>query len=56
MIEALDPDWINALSSALGIPIIIWGIIKIFKKDKDQERKLNSLEDLAISQDEIIKK
>ncbi|PTN09718.1 hypothetical protein [Mangrovibacterium marinum] len=50
------PDWISAASSFLSIPIIIWGIVKIFKKDKNQERKINSLENLAISQDEMIKK
>jgi len=49
-------DWISAISSGLGIPLIIWGIIKIFKKDKSQERKINSLENLAISQNEMINK
>jgi hypothetical protein len=46
-------DWISAVTSILGIPIIIWGIIKIFKKDKAQVRKLNALEDLAHTQNEV---
>jgi len=50
------PDWISAISSFLGIPLIIWGIIKIFKKDKAQERKLTALENLAVSQNEVINK
>jgi|GEM_PF-2913366 len=56
MCKYLTPDWISAISSILSIPIIIWGIIKIFRKDKNQERKINSLENLAISQDGMIKK
>jgi hypothetical protein len=46
-------DWISAVTSILGIPIYIWGIIKIFKKDKAQVRKLNALEDLAHTQNEV---
>lgn len=56
MAQPTITDWISSIASLLGIPIIIWGIIKLFIKDKSQERKLNSLESLAISQDEITKK
>ena len=43
-------DWIRAVASGLGIPVAIWGIIKLFRKDLAQERKLSSLEELARSQ------
>lgn len=56
MAQPTITDWISSIASLLGIPIIIWGIIKLFIKDKSQERKLNSLENLAISQNEITKK
>jgi hypothetical protein len=56
MSEYLTPDWITAFASLLGIPIVLVGIIKLFLKDKAQERKLSSLEKLAFSQDEMIKK
>jgi|GEM_PF-3379225 len=45
-------DWIRAVAAALGIPVAIWGIIKLFKKDRAQERKVSSLEELARSQAE----
>jgi hypothetical protein len=56
MSEPLITDWINSIAALIGVPLIIWGIIKLFIKDKAQERKLNSLEKLAFSQDEMIKK
>jgi hypothetical protein len=56
MTEPLITDWISSIAALLGIPIVIWGIIKLFIKDKNQERKLSSLEKLAVSQDEMIKK
>jgi hypothetical protein len=56
MTQPIITDWIIAISSVLGIPLIIWGIIKIFKKDKNQERKINSLENLAVSQTDITNK
>jgi hypothetical protein len=56
MSEPLITDWINSIAALLGIPIVVWGLIKLFLKDKNQERKLSSLEKLAVSQDEVIKK
>jgi hypothetical protein len=53
-------DWISAIASIIGtvagLPLIIVGIFRLFKKDKQQERKLNSLENLATSQNEVIEK
>ena len=56
MQESSITDWISSIASLLGVPIIIWGILKLFIKDKNQERKLSSLENLALSQDKVIKK
>jgi len=56
MNEPLVTDWINSIAALIGVPLVIWGIIRLFIKDKDQERKLSSLEKLAVSQDEMIKK
>lgn len=56
MTEPLITDWINSIAALIGIPIVVWGIIKLFIKDKNQERKLSLLEKLAVSQDEMIKK
>jgi len=56
MTEPSITDWISSIASLLGVPIILWGIIKLFIKDKAQERKLDSLDRLAVSQNEIIKK
>lgn len=56
MSEPLVTDWINSIAALIGVPLVVWGIIRLFIKDKDQERKLSSLEKLAVSQDEMIKK
>lgn len=46
-------DWIRAVVAILGIPVAIWGIVKLFIKDKATERKLNSLEEVSVSQARI---
>lgn len=43
-------DWISALASLLGIPAVLYGMGRLFVKDKEKERQLNSLESLAASQ------
>lgn len=48
-------DWIQAIGVLLGVPTGIWGILKLFRKNKEQERKLNSLEDIAKQQNKIVK-
>ena len=56
MSEPLITDWINSIAALIGVPLIMWGIIKLFIKDKAQERKLSSMEKLAISQNEMVNK
>lgn len=56
MNQPLITDWINAIASIIGIPLVLISILKIISKDKDKERKIVSLENIAISQDELIKK
>ena len=48
-------EWIQAIGVLLGVPATIWGIFKLFRKDREQERKLNSLESIANEQNEIVK-
>lgn len=43
-------------SCFIWFTIGIWGIIKLFIEDKDQDRKLSSLETLANSQNDIVLK
>ncbi|MEZ7496596.1 hypothetical protein QO206_13965 [Leeuwenhoekiella aequorea] len=47
-------DWISAIGVLLGVPITIVSLYKLFMKDKEQERKLNSLEKMAIEQNNIV--
>lgn len=46
-------DWISSMGTLIGMPAAAWGIIKLFRKDKEQERKLESLESLAKAQNEV---
>ncbi len=51
--KPLITDWISSIGAIVGVPLIIWGIIKLFLKDKDKERKINALISIAKSQDQI---
>ncbi len=56
MAEPSITDWISSIGTLIGIPTAAWGIIKLFRKNKEQERKLNSLESLATAQNEVVLK
>ena len=47
-------DWIQAIGVLLGVPIVIYGIVKLFFKDKEKERKITALENLSKHQSEIV--
>lgn len=47
-------DWISSIAALLGIPSIVYGIVRLFIKNKDQEKKLVALESLASSQSQQI--
>ena len=47
-------DWISSIAALLGIPSIVFGIVRLFIKNKDQEKKLVALESLASSQSQQI--
>ncbi len=47
-------DWINSFTALIGVPLAIYGIIKLFLNDKEKERKLTSLEAIAIAQNKTI--
>lgn len=49
-------DWISAIGVLLGFPAIIVGIFKLFRKDKDLDRQISSLENLAKSQNDVVNK
>ncbi len=46
-------DWIKAIGVLLGIPVAVWGIISLFRKDKKHGEKLNRLEMLVATQEGI---
>lgn len=59
LLEVTPPsitDWISALGTLAGVPLAILGFIFLFVKDKNKEKQLSSLERLANSQDELIRK
>ena len=43
-------EWLPIIGNGIGIPAALWGMVNLFRRDKDKERKLNSLEDLARTQ------
>jgi uncharacterized coiled-coil protein SlyX len=48
-------DWIQAIGVLLGVPITAYGIIKLFIKDKENQRKLASLEMMSKHQENIVR-
>ena len=55
MADSSITDWISAIAAASGVPLIIVGFIKVFKKNKSLEKRLSLLESLSISQENISK-
>lgn len=49
-------DLINSIGVLLGVPTAIWGIFKLFKRDKEKEAQIAALNDIAISQNAMIGK
>ena len=47
-------DWIQTIVVLIGIPGTLIGLYKLIKKDKDRERKISALENLATSQNKSI--
>jgi len=47
-------DWIQAIGVLLGVPITIYGVIKLFIKDKETQRKLAALEMISKHQEGIV--
>jgi len=45
-----SPKWtdvVSALSSAIGVPLVIWTLYKLMIKDKDRESEIKSLKTIA---------
>jgi hypothetical protein len=53
--ESTITDWIQAIGVLLGIPVGVWSIISLFRKDKEKEKQLESLSSIATSQNEAVK-
>ena len=49
-------DIIQAIGIAFGLPVTIWGIFQLFIKDRDKERKISALEQLAQAQNQVVNK
>lgn len=47
-------DWISAIGVLLAVPITIVSLFKLFRKNKEQERKISSLETIAKEQNSIV--
>jgi hypothetical protein len=54
--KPLVTDWMIATGALAGIPLAIWGIITLFIRDKNKERHLKAVEDIALSQGSLIAK
>jgi hypothetical protein len=46
-------DWISASGVMLGAPVVFWGVITLFRKDRKKERQLTALEELATAQNQL---
>jgi hypothetical protein len=40
-------DWIQAIGTIIGFPAALWGIVVLFKKDKEKQKQINALIDIA---------
>jgi len=54
MTESTITDWIQAIGMLLGVPTAIWGIISLFKRDKEKEKQINSLVTIANQQIKVV--
>ena len=54
MNQPMITDWIQAIGIFLGFPTMIWGIVTLFKKDKNKETQIKALTDLSKAQVEIL--
>lgn len=48
-------DWIQAMGMLLGVPATIWGIFKLFKKNKEHEQTISALEQIVKEQNDVVK-
>lgn len=48
-------DWIQAMGMLLGVPATIWGVFKLFKKNKEHEQTISALEQIVKEQNDVVK-
>lgn len=39
LLEASIPDWISAIGVLVSLPVAAWGLIKLFRKNREQEER-----------------
>lgn len=47
-------DIVQAIGVLLGVPITIWGVLNLFRKDKEKAAQINALKNIATSQNETV--
>lgn len=52
--EVSITDLVQTIGVCMAFPTAAWGIVKLFKKDKDKAEQLSALNDIAISQNSMI--
>lgn len=53
--EASITEWIQAIGVLLAIPATVWGVFKLFKKNKEHEQTINALEQIVKEQNDVVK-
>lgn len=49
----LTPQWIQAFGVLLGVPVAIWQILRLFRKNRDLERQIDALNSIVRRQDTL---
>lgn len=47
-------DWLISISSLCSIPLVFWGIIKIFRRNKEHDDNIRALTNLTLNQDKVV--
>lgn len=53
--QASITDWIQAIGVLLAVPATIWGIFKLFKKNKEHDQTIGALEQIVKEQNDVVK-
>jgi predicted proteasome-type protease len=56
LLATITTDWIQAFGILISIPVATWGIVSLFRKDKNRQKEIESLTSLAQNQAVMIEK